>query len=228
MAKHTEPPESGAGNDADHPADTPQRDSAQDFSQDFDPAIEPGSAAPPARFGRLALWAASTSALTLGVAATLAYGVWFDQDQRTYAKAMAVAQQTVSAGVAVVPEQPTLSAGPATAPAPQSAWSGHVALAAPPAEPPATLAEAADADPGPSASPPQPESTGVAPRASVAPPSSTAQPATVSCSEKQTRHRAAPRVKPNSGLFARMGSFFHRVSYRQRGNGSQRDIYAHS
>ena len=29
-------------------------------------------------------------------------------------------------------------------------------------------------------------------------------------------------------LFARMESFFHRVSYRQHGNGSQRDLYAHS
>jgi hypothetical protein len=241
MAKHAGPPESGADNSADHPADHPPGDSGQNFSQDIDQDVDPAAASPPARFGRLALWVASASALTLGVLATVAYGVWFDQDQRAYAKAMTVAQQTLSAGVAAVPQQPSLSAGVAVVPeqqalptatpivpAQQAAWSGHVALASPPPPPSTTLADATDADLTPLTSPAQRESTAAAPPASLAPHSSAGQSAAVSCSTKQARHRPAPRVKPNNGLFARMESFFHRVSYRQHGNGSQRDLYAHS
>lgn len=237
MTKHTEPPESGADksadNAADHPADDPadipHTDSAQDFSQDFNPEVDPASASPPARFGRLALWAASASALTVGVAATVAYGVWFDQDQRTYAKAMAVAQHTLSSGVAVVPEQQSLADGTATAPAQPGTWSGRVALASPPPATATATAEAPDADPVSSDAPAPPEPTGVIATDSVAPQSSVAQSATLNCSVKQAQHhRPAPRGKPNKGLFARIGSFFHRVSYRQHGNGSQQDTYAHS
>jgi hypothetical protein len=38
------------------------------------------------------------------------------------------------------------------------------------------------------------------------------------------------RAKPNTGLLARMESYFHRGNYRQHGNGSQQDqdLYAHS
>jgi hypothetical protein len=120
MAKHAGPPESGADNSADHPADHLPGDSGQNFSQDIDQDVDPAAASPPARFGRLALWVASASALTLGVLATVAYGVWFDQDQRAYAKAMTVAQQTLSAGVAAVPQQPSLSAGVAVVPEQQA------------------------------------------------------------------------------------------------------------
>lgn len=244
MAKHTEPPESGADNSSDHsadnaadhpvddPADIPHTDSAQDFSQDFNPDVDPASASPPARFGRLALWAASASALTVGVAATVAYGVWFDQDQRTYAKAMAVAQHTLSSGVAVAQEQQSLADGTATVRAQPGAWSGRVALASPPPAPataPAAPAELADADPVTSDTPAQPESTRVAATDSVARQSAVAQSATLSCSVKQAqRHRPALHGKPNKGLFARIGSFFHRVSYRQHGNASQQDTYGHS
>jgi hypothetical protein len=42
----------------------------------------------------------------------------------------------------------------------------------------------------------------------------------------QNRRHTTPRAKPNDSLFARMGSFFHRVSYRQNVNGSQRDEYS--
>jgi hypothetical protein len=237
MAKHTEPPESGADNAADHPvvppADAPHTDPAQAFSRDFDLDVDPGSDSSPARFGRLALWAASASALTVGVAATVAYGVWFDQDQRTYAKAMAVAQQTLSAGVTVVPEQAvqeqqTQSASPADTPSQRTAWTGHVAQAAPSADPPSTLAETAETDPAATASLAAPESDGVASADSAAPQSAPRQAAAISCSAKQERHRPAQRAKPNNSLFARVGSFFHRVSYRQHDNGSQRDIYSHS
>jgi hypothetical protein len=219
MAKHTGLPESGA----DHSADSPSRDPGLEFSQDFDQDDDPAPASPPARFGRLALWVASASALTVGVLATVAYGVWFDQDQRAYAKAM-----TLAAGVTIAPEQQTLPPVAATVPTQQTAWSGRVALATPPAAPPPTLADAAEADLTTLASSAQPESSDVAPPDSFAPHSSTVQSATVSGSTKQARHRPAPRAKPNNGLFARMESFFHRVSYRQHGNGSQRDLYAHS
>jgi hypothetical protein len=248
MAKHTGPPESGADSPADPSADNPHGDLGQDRGQGFDDDVDPASVSPPARFGRLALWIASASALTVGVVVTVAYGVWFDQDQRTYAKAMAAAQQTLSAraagvpaqqpllaGTALVPEQQTLSPSAATlspsaaaAPTPQTAWSGHVAAASPPSAPLTTLADAGEADLTTSASPAQPESTDVAPPDSVAPHSSIGQPVTVSHGAKQDCHHPAPRLKPNKGLFARMGSFFHRVSYRQHGNGSQRDLYAHS
>jgi hypothetical protein len=241
MAKHTGPPESGADSPADPSADNPHSDLGQDRGQGFDDDVDPASVSPPARFGRLALWIASASALTVGVVATVAYGVWFDQDQRTYAKAMAAAQQTLSAraagvpaqqtllaGTALVPEQQTPSPSAATAPTQQTAWSGRVAPASPPSAPLTTLADAAGADVTTSASPAQPESTGVAPPDSVAPHSSIGQPVTVNHGAKQDRHRPAPRLKPNKGMFARMGSFFHRVSYRQHGNGSQRDLYAHS
>jgi hypothetical protein len=236
MAKHTGPPESQVDHSASagHSADRPHSDSAQDFSQGFDADVDPASVAPPARFGRLALWVASASALTVGVAATLAYGVWFDQDQRAYAKAMTVAQQTLSAGVAVVPEQPPPAVGVVTVPAQQTAWSGHVAAAAPPQTPPAASASPAspatlaDADLTTSASLAQPESTDGAPPDAFAAHSSAAQSAPLSGSAKQARHHPPPRLKPDNGLFARMQSFFHRVSYRQHGNGSQRDLYAHS
>jgi hypothetical protein len=250
MAKHAGPPESGA----DHPAEHPPGDSAQDFSQDPDYDVDPVPVSPPARFGRLARWVASASALTVGVVATVAYGVWFDQDQRAYAKAMAVAQQTLSAGVATVQRQQTLSANVAAvpeqqtlsaklaavpeqqtpaAPAPtmptqQTAWSGRVAPASPPLTPPTSLADAAEADLSALASSAQPESTDVAPTDSFAPHSNTGQSGAASGSVKQARHRPAPPAKPNNGLFARMQSFFHRVRYRQHGNGSQRDLYAHS
>jgi hypothetical protein len=225
MAKHAGPPESGA----DHPAEHPPGDSAQDFSQDPDYDVDPVPVSPPARFGRLALWVASASALTVGVVATVAYGVWFDQDQRAYAKAMAVPeQQTLSAKLAAVPEQQTPAAPAPTMPTQQTAWSGRVAPASPPLTPPTSLADAAEADLSALASSAQPESTDVAPTDSFAPHSNTGQSGAASGSVKQARHRPAPPAKPNNGLFARMQSFFHRVRYRQHGNGSQRDLYAHS
>ena len=242
MAKHTGPPESGA----DSPADDPPGDSGQDLSQRFDPDLDPGYALPPARFGRLALWAASACALTVGVAATVAYGVWFDQDQRTYMRAMATAQQTLSTGVAATaaPAQQTLSAaaafvpdpqplstaGTTAAPAQQTTWSGQVASAALPADPQTTLADAAEAELTTPALPAQPDSSRIASSDALASHAGSARRTTVSCGAKQVRHRPAPRAKPNTGLFARLESYFHRVNYRQHGNGSQQDQdrYAHS
>lgn len=44
-------------------------------------------------------------------------------------------------------------------------------------------------------------------------------------SDRRSASTASARHK--SSLFARMGSFFRRVSYRQHGTGSQQDIYSH-
>ena len=266
MAKHTGPPESGADSPAERPvdsrADGPPGDSGQDFSQRFDPDLDPMYAMPPARFGRLALWAASASALTVGVAATVAYGVWFDQDQRAYTRAMATAQQalstrvaatvpatltatltaappeqTLSAAAAFVPD-PTLSATPTTAMTTTTAapvqtpttWSGRVGAAAPPANSQTTLADADETEPPPSALPAQPDSSDTPSSDALAPHASSARPAMTSGGVKQIRHRPLVRAKPNTGLLARMESYFHRGNYRQHGNGSQQDqdLYAHS
>lgn len=262
MAKHTGPPESGADSPAERPvdsrADGPPGDSGQDFSQRFDPDLDPMYAMPPARFGRLALWAASASALTVGVAATVAYGVWFDQDQRAYTRAMATAQQALSTRVAATvpatltaapPEQmlsaaaafvpdPPLSATPTTAMTTTTAapvqtpttWSGRVGAAAPSADSQTTLADADETAPPPSALPAQPDSSDTPSSDALAPHASSARPTMTSGSVKQIRHRPLVRAKPNTGLLARMESYFHRGNYRQHGNGSQQDqdLYAHS
>ena len=47
------------------------------------------------RFGRLALCVAAASALAFGVVGTVAYGVWFNSDQQTYAEAIARARQAL-------------------------------------------------------------------------------------------------------------------------------------
>lgn len=44
---------------------------------------------------RPSLWAASAVSLALGVAGTVAYGVWFNHDQRTYANAMENARRAL-------------------------------------------------------------------------------------------------------------------------------------
>lgn len=61
--------------------------------QTSDPSVP---AAPP-RFGRLAMCVAAASALAVGVMGTVAYGVWFNHDQREYAEAMAGARQALAA-----------------------------------------------------------------------------------------------------------------------------------
>src|SRR5260370_42362200 len=74
----------------------------------FNPDFEPIPAAPPGRFGRLALCVATASALALGVVGTVAYGVWFNHDQQAYADAMARARQALGTAAAA-------AAGPALA-----------------------------------------------------------------------------------------------------------------
>lgn len=241
----------------------------------------------PARFGRLALWIASASALGIGVAGTVGYKVWFNQDQRAYVEAMTIARQelgitqatlaaqTLSTGI-VEPTQaympgeapsalaatgasPYAAAEPAPAPglaalpaqtaaqipdplapvstataailaAAESARSAPSAAPATPVAPPAAAAEVAAARPAPTA--PAARTTQAARRsARMASASPNPQQASTRASRQnqavsQNRRHPATHAKPDESLFARMGSFFHRVSYRQNGNSSQRDEYS--
>jgi len=197
MSKHT-----------DLPSDTDGTDT--DFALDADPAF----ARSPVRFGRLALWVASASALAIGIMGTVAYGVWFNQDQHAYAEAMEHARQTL-----------WLSA-PAPEPTPvvqQTASSGHVPAPLAPVRP-VTVASA-------DLNAPVPPSTQFNRRVtasdSAVPKLAVTRPPRASSTASVERHRPVSRVKSNGNLFTRVGSFFHRVSYRQHGTESQRDIYAH-
>jgi hypothetical protein len=194
MSKHTELPSE-----------------TDDPNIDLDLDGDPVPAAPPARFGRLALWVASASALTVGVVGTVAYGVWFNQDQHAYAEAMARARQT-------------LSVTESTSATQRSSSTGQVA----PSSSPPGEASVASVDVNAPVSSPGIDRRAVRPHDSAAPKLATARLGRASCPVTQDRRRPAPRVKPNGGLFARLGSFFHRVSYRQHGNENQRDIHSHS
>lgn len=195
-----------------------------DFNLDAD--ADPAFARTPVRFGRLALWVASASALTIGIMGTVAYGVWFNQDQHAYAEAMEHARQTL--WLAAVPQptgvvQPTTASGSVTAPqAPQ---------APPTPQPrPITVANTAITDLNPLVSSAPLDHRGEAPDSAV-PKLAVTHPPRANCSATTTttttHRRPVTRVKSNGNVFTRMGSFFHRVSYRQHDTESQRDIYAH-
>jgi hypothetical protein len=198
------------------PSELPSETDGTDTDLDADPPFSPT----PVRFGRLALWIASASAMTIGVVGTVAYGVWFNQDQHAYAEAMEHARQTLWLAA------PAPAADPVTAPAAQqtasSTTSHYLVVPVAPARPVALVS--ADLN-GPGSSG---QLDSRAARAdSAAPKLAVIRPVRASCSTSVERRRPAPRVKTNSNLFTRMGSFFHRVSYRQHGTESQRDIYAH-
>ncbi|CAB3694813.1 hypothetical protein [Paraburkholderia rhynchosiae] len=259
-----------------------------------------GTSAAPARFGRLALCVAAASALAFGVVGTVAYGVWFNSDQQTYAEAIARARQALrmpasgntaavlaksspeagssiattapfttppSATVATAPiATPAISAAPlatsainALAERPgidASARADTPVLLNLPALPAESVASTAEADRKPSVwsgqvtRAPQAEAladnladaTAAAaepaallrpmPRATSTPEPAAPQLASTR-SVKEARYaqpeRRASATSPRrkSNLFARMGSFFRRVSYRQHGSGSQQDLYSH-
>ena len=198
MSKPPELPSETAGTDA-------------DLNLDADPAF----ARTPVRFGRLALWIASASALTVGIMGTVAYGVWFNQDQHAYAEAMEHARQTLWLGSVPAPApiqtvQPTAASGEVAAP-----------LAPPPHA--VTVASADLNAPAPSA---QFDRRGEPPD-SAASKLAVTRPLRANCLPSAEHRRPVSRVKSNGNVFTRMGSFFHRVSYRQHGTESQRDIYAH-
>jgi hypothetical protein len=197
MSKHTESPSETDGTDT-----------------DFNPDADPAFARTPVRFGRLALWVASASALAVGIMGTVAYGVWFNQDQHAYAEAMEHARQTLWLAAPMPAPDPTPVVQP-------TASSGYVAAPLASARP-VTVASADLNAPAPSAQ----FNRRVAPSGSAVPKLAVTRPLRASCPASVERRRPVSRVKSNGNLFTRVGSFFHRVSYRQHGTESQRDIYA--
>jgi hypothetical protein len=257
MPHHAElPPEESI---AEHPGpandpnviNLPQQ-SALDFDED-----EPGPRRTPLRFGRLALWMASASALGIGVLGTVAYSMWFNHDQRVYAEAMASARQTLGVDQPAIAAQ-TQSAGavetPATAPPVNAANTGtygssdvtttpidNTALAdnAPTsdASDEATVADTSDgADAAGAAGAAALATTAAAqstqPGQAAAPrranPTASRQASADRANQAaQARRHAAAHAKPEGGgLFARMGAFFHRVSYRHNVPNRQREEYS--
>lgn len=263
--------------------------------------------APPGRFGRLAMFAAASSALALGVVGTLAYGVWFNHDQQAYAEAMAGARQALgmtSGGASVVLASTTrpmtpLSAGsentrltltggarpntPSVGSAqPDSNFEVHASNKRPestratqtpltqsalasneaarqadaqgdaqadpeaggkqasyigqvkrsPAAPVAAATSVAEVRPNavsqaPPVAPVQP-SHRIAGSADAAKPSSSgARTGKEARLAAQDRRAQSANSRHQDSLFARVGSFFRRVSYRQHGSGNQQDLYSH-
>ncbi|NRO99352.1 hypothetical protein GWC77_26045 [Paraburkholderia sp. NMBU_R16] len=163
--------------------------------------FEEQMSAPRAGFVRPALLAVSAASLALGVAGTVAYGVWFNHDQRIYANAMESARRalrlndrppTIQASAGIVLPQPTFApqlterAGPAQAAAP------------------------APAQPAVAAAQPEP------PRPAPAP----AKRATVS-----TRAEAPARAKTSHNPFRKIAAFFRPSNYRHHGTRRQPDAF---
>jgi hypothetical protein len=219
-----------------------------------EPAIDydddPGPLRTPLRFGRLALWMASATALGIGVLGTVAYGMWFNHDQRVYAEAMAsarrtlgidqpaIAAQTQSAGVVETPLTGALPYASNEAPAPIDTASLADNAPAADASDETTVADTgadtALATAAVSAQAQQTDASSAAPVQSAAvqrrgTPSAT-QRAAVNRGNAdpyaQARKRQQPHAKPEGGLFARMGAFFHRVSYRHNVPNRQREEYS--
>lgn len=245
MPHHAElPQESIAGRAS--PANDPTVVSIEPASAEFDD--NSGPARTPLRFGRLALWMASASALAVGVLGTVAYSMWFTHDQRVYAEAMSSARKTL--GI----DQPLLAAAPAqTQPQPetQTQATGAVErLSSVPSGVPyyssvdsddradtagtaglaAISAAAAAQDVN---TPPSTPSTlaqqrpGKAPLTTANRPNRAASTQTAQQNQStQAARRHASRARSDSGLFARVGAFFHRVSYRRNATTGQREEYS--
>jgi hypothetical protein len=263
MPHHAElpPEESFEGHPG--PANDPTVTNLPQPAPDFDD--EPRLMRAPLRFGRLALWMASASALGIGVLGTVGYGMWFNHDQRVYAEAMAsarktlgidqpaIAAQTQSGGVVEAPlASPAVDAGntrgyasadvttptpldaasladnPPPAPAADAAEDSAVAAAASDGSNAAGAAALASAAPTRSADPAQPAPPAQAAAAPRRANGAAAQPSVASRSgpSTQARRRAAHATKPEGGLFARVGAFFHRVSYRHNVPNRQREEYS--
>lgn len=266
-------------NDTDLP-----KSSEENLDTGFDAEAEPSAAAPPVRFGRLALCVATASALAFGVVGTVAYGIWFNHDQQAYADAMAGARQALgtAASAAVSPasaKSMTPSGAAIFAAAPQSAPPAAAkrtasGMQAPVATPPVTTgmqavpggpanaqmqaaAAASDRDdgeegskqaswsgpvtrlPAPAAS--QTSVAGATPAAAPAPSVASVQRAPrpsqqvasgrsgkdARLAQQDRRSSSTANSRHKDSLFARVSSFFRRVSYRQHGTGSQQTTYSH-
>ncbi|WP_244815970.1 hypothetical protein [Caballeronia sp. Lep1P3] len=235
-----------------HHAELPEEPFADALSPANDPSVpvgppdplldyddDAGSVRAPLRFGRLALWMASASALGIGVLGTVAYSMWFNHDQRVYAEAMTSARRSLGIDEPVIgsaqPSQ-TLSSGVVEAPTTtavtaQAARADTTTLADnPPADAPDTMrlgpvagAQAADAPPDAAAQARARSQQVAASRPGRSSPA--AQPVRTAQNAQAARRRAA-RGKAEPGLFARVGAFFHRVSYRRNATSGQRDEYS--
>lgn len=198
----------------------------------------PATAVAPPRFGRLAMGVATAGALALGVMGTVAYGVWFNQDQQAYAEAMAGARQALGASAPTpTTVAPTAAESSSDAQAEQggrlASWSGQVAR---PSTPDPQLARGTDATDATEATSTASSSLLASTRGSPGATDSPTQQLIAARPAKDPRSTDARAASPSGrhaantrhkSLFARMGQFFHRVSYRQHGNASQQDIYAH-
>lgn len=269
MPHHAElPPEE---NIADHalPANDPTVINLHQPALDFDDEPDTPPVRAPLRFGRLALWMASASALGIGVLGTVAYSMWFNHDQRVYAEAMASARKTLGIDEPAIAAQ-TQSAGAVEAAGvsspPYAAGTGGTAAYGSSEAPPAPMDTATLADNAPTsdatdettiadtsgatgaaalatataAAAASAQSAQSADAAQAAPPAQTAnasrrstEPATqrtasshTSQSTQARSRAAAAHAKPEGGLFARMGAFFHRVSYRHNVPKRQREEYS--
>ncbi|CAN7632991.1 hypothetical protein LJR230_004657 [Trinickia sp. LjRoot230] len=120
-------------------------------------------------YGGLALWVASATALAVGVSGTIAYGIWFDRDQRAYAEAIVSAREALQSGPPVATASPVVAPVIVQRPVQQS------------------------------------------PRVTT---------------NGKARADTTPRTKTNHTPFARLGSFFHRVSYRRHGASDGPHIFA--
>ncbi|WP_250451587.1 hypothetical protein [Caballeronia sp. ATUFL_M2_KS44] len=220
MPQHAELPEEpfagglSPANDPSVPASPPE------FLGDFDEDAQP--ARTPLRFGRLALWMASASALGIGVLGTVAYSMWFNHDQRVYAEAMTSARQTL--GI----DQPVLAATQSSGVVEAAATTPRIETTPLADNPPADTLDRPRLSPVAAASTAIAQDDGAqrraTPAASRASRASDKPVRTAQANHGARRHAQGERAEP--GLFARVGAFFHRVSYRRNATSGQREEYS--
>ncbi|WP_250534067.1 hypothetical protein [Caballeronia sp. AZ10_KS36] len=189
---------------------------------------------------------ASASALGIGVLGTVAYSMWFNHDQRVYTEAMASARRTLGIDQPVIaagPPAQTLSSGVVQPPPTASLVAAHSDTTALADNPPADTSDTTSL--GPVAVAPVATAATVAgasqdaasPTRTAAGPASqtvaanrpnrgaSGQPVRTAQAKEAARHRAS-RARAEPGLFARVGAFFHRVSYRRNATSGQREEYS--
>ncbi len=192
MYKTTQEESRGFGAAPDWAAANPQATAG------FDERID----APRAGFVRPALWAASAASLALGVAGTVAYGVWFNHDQRIYANAMESARRALRLNDRPPPIQTT-----AGIVLPQPTLTPQLSARAAPVQ------EAA-------AAPPAPAQADVA-----SPPPETSRPAPAKRATVPTRAETPSRAKTSHNPFTKIAAFFRPSSYRHHGTRHQSDAF---
>jgi hypothetical protein len=175
-------------------------------SSGVDASLEEGyiPAARRGPFSRVTLWAASISAIAVGVVGTGAYGVWFNHDQRGYVEAMASPQHA-----------PEMTAP--TASATQTASPAQVPVS------PARAATVASVEPAPPAAPVPSKAKAVPAVYSATPQRESGRPLQANHHTTQNRRPSTPQVRPSPSPFVRVSLFFQRLTNQQHGTASQRD-----